>query len=202
MWYRVPGQKTPGARGEPGHTRDTHGTRGRTRAHGTHTDKPHIHPNPTTHPHDHATAETVAGSAAQHPQGRPGTDRSYLGTLWKRVSWYAALAAPPAWDRQLFPRRRRRDRCATTRKCLLCVVVLMCSAPRSVSILRIISCRFHEASCVEHSIIDLFAMSRFELTFECLHSARKKFQRSLPSFRASRGPRCTKRRRPSRTKAC
>jgi hypothetical protein len=56
------GKKTPGGagtqtvpikrhRGEPGHTRDTHGTRGRTRAHGSHrrTSQPSKVPNPPTH---------------------------------------------------------------------------------------------------------------------------------------------------------
>ena len=37
-------------RGEPEHTRETHGTsRGRTKAHGSHTDEPHNHPNSPTH---------------------------------------------------------------------------------------------------------------------------------------------------------
>ena len=39
----------------------------------THTDEPHNHPlkvsNPTTHPHDHATAETA--TATQQPQEQP-----------------------------------------------------------------------------------------------------------------------------------
>ena len=55
------GKKTPG---EPGHTRDTHGTRGRTRAHGTRRQISQPSKPPTTHPHDHATAETVAGSTS------------------------------------------------------------------------------------------------------------------------------------------
>jgi hypothetical protein len=50
-------------RGEPGHTRGTQ-DRGHTGTdgHTDHTDEPHNHPNPTTHPHDHATAETAAES--------------------------------------------------------------------------------------------------------------------------------------------
>jgi hypothetical protein len=41
-------------RGEPGHTRDTHGTPG-AQGHTDHTDEPHNHPNPPTHnPHDSA----------------------------------------------------------------------------------------------------------------------------------------------------
>ena len=70
-------------RGEPGHkksgtrTRDTRDTRVRAHA-GTYatriTQTNHlttIHPNPTTHPHDHATAETAADSIAARTAAGP-----------------------------------------------------------------------------------------------------------------------------------
>ena len=52
-------------RGEPGHTRAHAGTRI------TQTNLTTIHPNPTTHPHDHATAETAADSTAARTAAGP-----------------------------------------------------------------------------------------------------------------------------------
>ena len=70
----VPGKKTPGARGEPGHTRDTHGTRGRTRAHGTHrqTSQP-SKPNDTpARPRDGRNRGRLCGStSAGQARNRP-----------------------------------------------------------------------------------------------------------------------------------
>ena len=82
-------------RGEPGHTRDTHGTRGRAHGHTEHTvtDKPHNHPNPTTHPHDHATAETVAGSTSAG-QARNGTGIRTASTRTSQVGAGKALERP------------------------------------------------------------------------------------------------------------
>ena len=65
--FRVP---VKSHREEPGRTRNTlgtHGIHGRT----DHTDEPHNHPNPTTHPHDHATAETAADSTAARTAAGP-----------------------------------------------------------------------------------------------------------------------------------
>ena len=61
------GKKTPGGAGtHTGHTGHT-GTDGHT----DHTDEPHNHPNPTTHPHDHVTAETAAESTAARTAAGP-----------------------------------------------------------------------------------------------------------------------------------
>ena len=66
-------------RGEPGRTRDTHGTHGRTRAHGSHrrtsqnrsNEHNMFYPNPTTHPHDHATAATQQPHEQPQARSRP-----------------------------------------------------------------------------------------------------------------------------------
>jgi hypothetical protein len=90
--YRT-GKKTPG---EPGHTRDTHGTRGRTRAHGAHRRTSQLPSKPantqpvsaTARP---ATTETAADSTAAGPEptaprgrlrrGRPQRTRPCLHPL-------------------------------------------------------------------------------------------------------------------------
>ena len=59
-----PGKTVKRHRGEPGHTRDTRDTRAHAGTRITQTNLTTIHPNPTTHPHDHATAETAADSTA------------------------------------------------------------------------------------------------------------------------------------------
>ena len=58
-------------RGEPGHTRDTRDTRAHAGTRITQTNLTTIHPNPTTHPHDHATAETAADSTAARTAAGP-----------------------------------------------------------------------------------------------------------------------------------
>ena len=62
-------------RGEPGHTRDTRDTRAHAGTRITRTNLTTNHPNPTTHPHDRATAETATDSTAARtaagPRSRP-----------------------------------------------------------------------------------------------------------------------------------
>ena len=62
-------------RGEPGHTRDTRDTRAHAGTRITQTNLTTIHPNPTTHPHDHATAETAADSTAARTAAGARTSR-------------------------------------------------------------------------------------------------------------------------------
>ena len=76
-------------RGEPGHTRDTRDTRAHASTRITRTNLTTIHPNPTTHPYDRATAETAtdrtaagtaAGPESTAPRGRLRRGRPNTGT--------------------------------------------------------------------------------------------------------------------------
>ena len=97
------GKKTPGGAGtHTGHTGHT-GTDGHT----DHTDEPDNHPNPTTHPHDHATAETAAKSTAARtaagpeptaPRGRLRRSRPQQ-TRPGRLPLPERLPAPPPLDK-------------------------------------------------------------------------------------------------------
>ena len=84
-------------RGEPGHTHGTHTPTGNTDGHTDRITQTNLttRPNPTTHPHDHATAETAPDSTAAGPEpttprgrlrrGRPQQTRPCLHPLPERL---------------------------------------------------------------------------------------------------------------------
>ena len=65
-------------RGEPGHT---HGTHGRTRSHGSHSDEPHNHPNPPTVRHTHSRTTMTESAADSTAAAQGGGGERYLCSL-------------------------------------------------------------------------------------------------------------------------